>query len=134
MERTIYHIAATGGTFHAYPLGESLEDWETHAVELVEGEGADVGRYSGTVDDEAGLFWAIFSGETAPEDWSEAVTQVSVSVYQGDATHRLGELYAMADNSPEAKAAFEAENPTCRFLENSQGEAFARVGGDPDLP
>lgn len=79
MSLTLQHIAATGGTYYAFPASQSLAAWTTYRVQLVEGTVANIGRYQGTVDSYGP--WYVFSGASQPASWDDYV-----AVSGGDAS------------------------------------------------
>lgn len=75
---TVYYAAATGSTLYAYPASQSLADWTTYRVSLTEDSGANIGRYTGSVDDANGATWYLFSGTSQPSSWGDALAATSV--------------------------------------------------------
>lgn len=65
-----------GAAVFAFPLGRSLADWATYAVEMTEGTGADAGRYLATVSSDAGEQWVAFEGADQPDAWPDAIPGV----------------------------------------------------------
>lgn len=62
----------TGVTdFYAYPLSESLADWDTHKLQLTERSAPDEKMYDVTVPNTKGLRWRIFKTATQPADWDD---------------------------------------------------------------
>lgn len=78
MNVTAYYLDETGGTYYAYPTNQSLADWTTHRVLLTEGTGANVGRYSATLDTDDSADWAVFAGSSQPASWSVAVEVIGL--------------------------------------------------------
>lgn len=94
---TVYWAAATGGAYYAFPSSQSLDDWTTYRVQLSEGVGANVGRYTGSLDDAHGTSWFLFSGATQPASWGASVGATTlvvksnaVKIEDADATDVLG--------------------------------------------
>lgn len=75
---TVYYAAATSGTYYAYPVTQSLADWATYSVALSEGVGANIGRYTGTLDDANGATWYLFPSASQPTSWEDAVAVTTV--------------------------------------------------------
>ena len=90
---TAYHIAASGGTYRAFPLSEAdFTNWATLKVTMTEA-GA-TGKYSGTLDDTYGNDWAIFASDSTPTSFSAAVGLVDLggSVTNVDLTDISAEI------------------------------------------
>ena len=66
---TVYLTQPTGGTYYAYPVGQSLASWATYRVQLAEAVAPNLGRYSGSLDDANGTTWQVFSGASQPASW-----------------------------------------------------------------
>lgn len=77
--RIEYWQTATGGTYYAYPVDQSLASWLTYRAALTEGSGANVGRYSMSLNDANGTAWVIFSGASQPASWDLWVASVDIS-------------------------------------------------------
>lgn len=69
---TVY--STPGQTLYLFPDGQSLADWTTYRVLLVEGTGANTGRYTASVDTAYGYRWTPFSGAAQPTDWNQALS------------------------------------------------------------
>lgn len=82
--QTVYHNAPTGLTVYAYPQAKSLTDWTTHRVQLTEGSGDDVGRYSGAVDDAKGLVWVVFEQAAQPSSWDDQAAVITLPERMAD--------------------------------------------------
>jgi hypothetical protein len=69
----------TGQTYYAFPRTQSLADWATYRIQLVELSAPDEGRYEGDIDDTNGFVWYIFQGSSQPSNWSapEAIIDFS---------------------------------------------------------
>lgn len=75
---TVYYSAASGGTYYAYPIGQSLADWTTYRSQLSPGSSPNASRYSGTLNDAHGLAWVVFSGASQPASWDAAVADIDL--------------------------------------------------------
>jgi hypothetical protein len=66
----------TGINVYAYPLSNAypIAQWATHRVLLPDQEGS----RPITLDDDKGLYWGLFEGNTQPSDKSKAVATVSL--------------------------------------------------------
>lgn len=63
---TVEHADQTGLTIYAYPANQSLADWTTYRVELVEQTSSNLGKYEGTVDSDDGRDWLVYIGADQP--------------------------------------------------------------------
>lgn len=65
--RAISTTRPTGSTFYAFPDNQSLADWTTYRRPLTENSAPNLGRYSGTVDDDISNLWWLFEGSAQPD-------------------------------------------------------------------
>jgi hypothetical protein len=66
---------AAAATLYVYPADLSLADWATNRVLMIEGSGADAGRYSASVDPSLSIVWKCFAGASQPV-WADALDGV----------------------------------------------------------
>lgn len=66
------HTDDTGLDVYVFPDDQDLDDWDTYAVQLVEGSGSNTGRYEGNVDSDNGTLWRGFYSATQPASWEES--------------------------------------------------------------
>lgn len=78
-DHTLTYVATTGGTYYAYPLGQSLADWTTYRVAFTESGSPNTGLYQTTVDDGNGVIWYIFSGASQPSSWDTNVASIDLT-------------------------------------------------------
>jgi hypothetical protein len=99
---TVYWQAPAGGTYYAYPANQSLADWTTYRVALTGGTGADVGRYSGSLNDAHGMEWLVFNGSSMPTTWDAYVGSASVrqAIVQNAVDTEVAAIKAKTDNLP----------------------------------
>ena len=72
MTFTIVYDGATGQTLRLMPVSASadLDDWATASVSMSEESSPNNGLYTGDVDTDVSLRWALFGSATQPADWS----------------------------------------------------------------
>ena len=77
-------LSDVGQTRYAYPKKpfESLNDWATHAVQLVESPAPNQGFYSGVLDDRW-TEWAVFPTATQPSSFAEAIATITITPERG---------------------------------------------------
>ena len=78
--RTLYYIGATGQTLYVFPIAQSLTNWTTYRVAMVEGPSQDLSKYIATIDDTNGYDWAIFVGSAQPLNWQESIGTAEMGV------------------------------------------------------
>ena len=71
---TITIYSTTGQTLYLFPDGQSLSDWGSYRVLLTEDTGANIGRYTASVDTTYGYRWVVFVGATQPSGWNEVLS------------------------------------------------------------
>ena len=76
-DQTFYWTADTGQTLYVMPLSQSLTNWATYRVQLVELAGDDTGKYWATLDD--GEVWALFVGSAQPSSWADAIATITLT-------------------------------------------------------
>lgn len=69
----------TGATIYVFPSSQSLADWTTYRVLMVEGTGDDAGLYTASVDPANGTEWLAFVGSSQPT-WADAILGVVFSI------------------------------------------------------
>lgn len=70
MTEVIYLNSLPGTRVFCFPLNQSLSNWLSGRVELIEGTGPNAGRWTGTLADNN---WAVFEGNAQPSNFSESV-------------------------------------------------------------
>lgn len=70
-----YHVDNPGKTIYAYPADQSLADWLTHRVQMVEGASPNTGRYSASL---AAGEWVLFNGGDQPADWRKGMVVLTI--------------------------------------------------------
>jgi hypothetical protein len=81
--RTVLATAAAGSTLYWYPLGRSLNDWETYRILAVEASAPDAGRYSAILDASTAdltvdpyATFVLFNGGSQPSSVNDAIKRV----------------------------------------------------------
>lgn len=122
--QTVYHNAPTGLTVYAYPQANSLTGWTTHRVQLVEGTGDNIGRYSGAVDDAQGLSWVVFEQAAQPSSWDDQAGVINLpnSQYTIMATGTAATASAGATTLTVTGLALDASKYAKHFLAFADGD------------
>lgn len=79
METIILTGYPTGATLYAFPVEQSLDDWTTYRVLMIEGTGDDEGKYTASVDPANGYYWYVFVGSSQPE-WEDALPLIGFNL------------------------------------------------------
>jgi hypothetical protein len=75
-----------GIVVYAFPANASLANWTTSRVLLVEGTGANTGRYTASLDETISSLWYFFEGASQPANWGlskgyfDLIPEVNVSI------------------------------------------------------
>lgn len=115
---TATHIAATGGTYYAYPAHSSatysLANWATHRVQLAELSAPNLGTYQGTLDDAKGFSWLVFAGSSQPASWDSALAEIDLT------SDEVGKIHRSATAVP-------AGSPREKQIETSGGTVIKKI-------
>jgi hypothetical protein len=69
MAKQVSLTRTPGQTLYAFPSTDSLANWTLSRIQLVEGTGANTGRYTASLDETISSLWYFFEGATQPANW-----------------------------------------------------------------
>jgi hypothetical protein len=91
MIEVIYTDSPPGTRVFCFPLNQSLANWLTGRIELIEGSGVDAGRWIGTLPINN---WAVFEGNMQPSNFSE---RVGSYIFQEESTPEVPAPSSLAE-------------------------------------